>query len=40
MGVYLLWLIGRVKRKHDKAVGKQKAGTFGEGVVDLSTRNV
>ena len=39
-GVYLLWLVGRVKRKHDKAVGKQKAGRFGEGVVDLSTRSV
>jgi len=39
-GVYLLWLVGRVKRKHDRAVGKQKAGRFGEGVVDLSTRSV
>lgn len=36
--VYQFVLIRGIKKKHDAAVGKQRAGKFGEGVVDLSKR--
>ncbi|KAH8105433.1 hypothetical protein BXZ70DRAFT_920852 [Cristinia sonorae] len=39
-GIYAGWLVRRVKRKHDKEVGMQKAGKHGEGVVDVSKRRV
>lgn len=35
---YSLWLVRRVKARHDKEVGKERAGKYGEGVVDLSKR--
>jgi len=35
---YALWLVRRVKARHDHEVGKQRAGKHGEGVVDLSKR--
>jgi len=35
---YSLWLVRRVKARHDREVGKQRAGQHGEGVVDLSKR--
>ena len=38
--IYSLWVVRRVKSKHDSEVGKQRAGKHGEGVVDLSKRKV
>ena len=38
-GIYSLWLVRRVKSQHDKEVGKQRTGKYGEGVVDLSKTN-
>lgn len=35
---YTFWLIRNVKKRHDREVGKQRAGKYGEGVVDLSKR--
>jgi len=37
-GFYMFWLIRRVKARHDREVGKERAGKYGEGVVDLSKR--
>ncbi|KAF9561691.1 hypothetical protein CPC08DRAFT_635053 [Agrocybe pediades] len=37
-GFYSLWLVRRVKARHDREVGKERAGKHGEGVVDLSKR--
>jgi len=37
-GFYSLWLVRRVKVRHDHEVGKERAGKYGEGVVDLSKR--
>lgn len=37
---YSFWLLKRVKSKHDREVGKERAGKHGEGVVDLSKRKV
>lgn len=39
-GIYTFWLVRRIKSQHDRTVGKQRAGKAGEGVVDLSKRNV
>ncbi|KAF8811103.1 hypothetical protein BYT27DRAFT_6454903 [Phlegmacium glaucopus] len=38
--IYSFWLLKRVKSKHDREVGKERAGKHGEGVVDLSKRKV
>jgi NADH:ubiquinone oxidoreductase subunit H len=35
---YTFWLVRRVKARHDRQVGKERAGKFGEGVVDVSKR--
>lgn len=35
---YAFWLVKRVKARHDREVGKERAGKYGEGVVDLSKR--
>ncbi|PPR05787.1 hypothetical protein CVT26_010161 [Gymnopilus dilepis] len=35
---YTFWLIRRVKARHDREVGKERAGKYGEGVVDLSKK--
>ena len=37
---YALWLLRRVKARHNREVGKQVAGKYGEGKVDISTREV
>jgi hypothetical protein len=37
---YMFVLIRGVKKQHDAEVGKQRAGKFGEGVVDLSKRKI
>ena len=37
---YMFWLVRRVKARHDREVGKQRAGKYGEGVVDLSKRRI
>ncbi|KAF8908163.1 hypothetical protein CPB84DRAFT_1767462, partial [Gymnopilus junonius] len=37
-GFYMFWLIRRVKARHDREVGKERAGKYGEGVVDLSKK--
>lgn len=34
--IYSLWLVKRLKSKHDREVGRVRAGKLGEGVVDLS----
>ena len=39
-GIYTFWLVRRIKSQHDRTVGKQRAGKHGEGVVDLSKREV
>ncbi|KAF9527240.1 hypothetical protein CPB83DRAFT_768941 [Crepidotus variabilis] len=36
--VYSLWLVRRVKRRHDREVGTERTGKHGEGVVDVSKR--
>jgi uncharacterized membrane protein YedE/YeeE len=38
--VYSFWLVKRVKSQHDRAVGKERTGNHGEGVIDLSKRKV
>ncbi|KAF8154712.1 hypothetical protein B0H34DRAFT_717552 [Crassisporium funariophilum] len=38
--IYSLWLVRRVKARHDRDVGKERAGKYGEGVVDLSKRKI
>jgi Na+(H+)/acetate symporter ActP len=35
---YMFWLVRRMKQRHDREVGMQKAGKHGEGYVDPSTR--
>ncbi|KDR70238.1 hypothetical protein GALMADRAFT_76439 [Galerina marginata CBS 339.88] len=35
---YMFWLVRRVKANHDREVGKERAGKYGEGVVDLSKK--
>jgi len=37
---YMLWLVRRVKAQHDREVGKQRAGKYGEGFLDRSTRRI
>ncbi|KAF8960649.1 hypothetical protein BDZ97DRAFT_1665556, partial [Flammula alnicola] len=37
-GFYMFWLVRRVKARHDSEVGKERAGKYGEGVVDLSKK--
>ena len=37
---YAFWLLRRVKARHDRKVGKQMAGKYGEGKVDISTIEV
>ncbi|KJA18265.1 hypothetical protein HYPSUDRAFT_45441 [Hypholoma sublateritium FD-334 SS-4] len=37
---YSLWLVRRVKARHDREVGKQKASKHGEGKVYVSTKGV
>jgi len=37
---YALWLVRRVKVRHDREVGKQTVGKYGEGAVDVSTRKL
>ncbi|KAF9479540.1 hypothetical protein BDN70DRAFT_806966 [Pholiota conissans] len=39
-GFYTFWLVRRVKERHDRTVGKELAGKYGEGVVDVSTRKI
>jgi len=36
--IYALWLVRRVKAKHDRTHGRETTGKFGEGVVDTTTR--
>jgi NADH:ubiquinone oxidoreductase subunit 4 (subunit M) len=38
--VYTFWLVRRIKSQHDRTVGKQRTGEHGEGVIDMSTREV
>ena len=38
--IYSLWVVRRVKARHDREVGKQRTGKHGEGVVDVSTRRL
>lgn len=33
-GFYSLWKLRRVKKRHERTVGKEKAGKFGEGIVE------
>jgi hypothetical protein len=33
VAVYQFWLVGAIKRKHDREVGREGAGKHGEGVV-------
>ncbi|KAJ3494116.1 hypothetical protein NLJ89_g10876 [Agrocybe chaxingu] len=40
VGFYSLWLVRRVKARHDREVGKERTGKYGEGVVDLSKRKL
>ena len=35
---YMFWLVRRVKQRHDREIGMQRAGKRGEGMVDFSTR--
>ena len=37
---FALWLVRRVKARHDKQVGKQTTGKHGEGALDVSTRKI
>jgi len=38
--IYTFWVVKRVKSRHDRAVGKSRAGKHGEGVTDLSKRKI
>lgn len=32
VAIYALWLVRRMKNKHDKEVGLERAGRYGEGI--------
>jgi len=38
--IYMFWLVRRMKAKHAREVGKQRAGKYGEGFLDVSKRRV
>ncbi|PFH51620.1 hypothetical protein AMATHDRAFT_142240, partial [Amanita thiersii Skay4041] len=35
---YMFWMIRKVKKEHDEAVGKQRAGRHGEGIIERIKR--
>jgi len=38
--IYMFWLVRRMKAQHVREVGKQRAGKYGEGFLDISKRRV